>query len=461
VNPVNLVSRDRACVWHPYTQMLTRPDPIPVVRGDGVYLYTEDGRRLLDGTSSWWVNIHGHAHPKLTEALSAQARTLEHVVFANCTHRPAVDLAERLLAVAPPGLTRVFYSDNGSTAVEVAMKLALQYWGNTGDPGRRTFIALRHAYHGDTVGAMSASEDSIFTRPFASLLFDVKRAHAPYCYRCPVGLDRATCHVDCLGGTGSGAVLPDTLGAILAEHGASVAAVLVEPMLQGAGGMIVWPREFLAGVRALCDRYGVLMIGDEVLTGFGRTGPMFACEHASVRPDVLCLSKAITGGYLPLGATLTTEAVYEAFLSEDRTRTFFHGHSFTANPLACAVAVASLDLFRDEGVLERVASLEAWLREGLEPLRQLPIVGDVRVIGGVGIVELVSDQATRAAGGYLDGLGPRLTAAFLDRGLLLRPLGNVLYFMPPYVITAAETSWAIEQIDGVLRDFSRGLLAPR
>ena len=452
--PGTLVARDRACVWHPYTQMLTRPDPLPIVRGSGVYLFTEDGRRLLDGISSWWVNIHGHSHPRLNLALAEQARELEHVAFADCTHRPAVELAERLLAVLPRGLTRVFYSDNGSTAVEVALKLALQYWTNRGEPERRTFITLHHAYHGDTAGAMSASEDSIFTRPFAPMLFHVARAHAPYCYRCPLGLERATCHVECLGDGPRGSAHEATLGALLAESGPSVAAVMVEPMLQGAGGMIVWPPEFLAGVRRLCDQFGTLMIADEVLTGFGRTGRMFACEHASVSPDIICLSKALTGGYLPLGATVATEAVYDAFLSEDRTRTFFHGHSYTANPLACAVGIASLDLLRETHALDRIATLERSLRTGLAPLRTLPVVGDVRVLGGVGIVELVSGTRAGTTGGYLDRIGPRLTEAFLRRGLLLRPLGNVLYVMPPYVITEEETAWVLEQVAEVLQDES-------
>jgi adenosylmethionine-8-amino-7-oxononanoate aminotransferase len=429
--------------------MLARPEPLPIVRGEGVYLYTEDGRKLLDGTSSWWVNIHGHSHPRLNEALRIQAERLEHVVFANCTHQPAVELAERLLEVAPSGLSRVFYSDNGSTAVEVAMKLACQYWGNHGQASRRTFVAMHHAYHGDTVAAMSASEDSLFTRPFSSMLFDVVRAHAPYCYRCPLGLARETCAIACAGADVVPAA-PGTLSAILAERGESVAAVLVEPMLQAAGGMVVWPAEFLAAVRTLCDRHGVLMIADEVLTGFGRTGRMFACEHAHVTPDIMCLSKALTGGYLPLGATLTTEGIYEAFLSRDRARAFFHGHSFTGNPLACAVALASLDVFRDTDALEKVAMLEQWLRAGLEPLRAHPLVGDIRVIGGVGIVELVTDRASKTAGGYLDDIGPRLTRAFLDRGLMLRPLGNVLYLMPPYVITEDETAWAVAQVKDVL-----------
>ncbi len=431
---MNLNDRDRAHVWHPYTQMLTQPPLLPVVRGEGVYLYTEDGRKILDGISSWWVNIHGHSHPKLNAALAAQAGEIEHVIFAGCTHRPAVELAERLVEVMPAGLDRVFYSDNGSTAVEAAIKMAVQYWRNRGEAQRTGLITLHHAYHGDTVGAMSASEDSVFTRAFGPLLFPVERAHSPYCYRCPLGLERATCRIECLG----------DLERRLEEQGQRIAAVLVEPMLQGAGGMIVWPAEFLTGVRRLCDRYGVLMIADEVLTGFGRTGRMFACEHAQATPDILCLSKALTAGYLPLGVTAATHAIYEAFLSTDRERTFFHGHSYTANPLACAVAIASLELFRETDVLGRVRTLEQQLRAGLEPLRSLPQVGDVRVIGGVGVVELEGNA------GYLADIGPRMGAAFLERNLLLRPLGNILYFMPPYVITETETEWALEQIREVL-----------
>jgi adenosylmethionine-8-amino-7-oxononanoate aminotransferase len=440
-----LLARDRLHLWHPYTQMQTAPPPLPIVSASGAYLHTEDGRRILDGISSWWVNIHGHSHPALNAALAEQAARLEHVMFAGCTHPPAVDLAERLVSVLPPGLTRVFYSDNGSTAVEVAVKLAVQYWINKSEPQRRTIVALHHAYHGDTSGAMSVSEDSIFTRAFTSLLFPVERAHAPYCYRCPLGLERTSCHIECL----------SDLERTLARLGDTAAAVIVEPMLQGAGGMIVWPQEFLTGVRVLCDRFGVLLIADEVLTGFGRTGRMFACEHAGIRPDIICLSKALTAGYLPLGATCTTEAVYAAFLSDDRSRTFFHGHSFTANPLACAVALASLDLFEQDDTLARVRRLEAQLHSGLEPLRNLPLVGDVRVIGGVGAIELVSDRVTKSASGYLDQMGPTLAAAFLDRGLLLRPLGNILYFMPPYVITEEETAWAIEQIAEVLEGIAQ------
>ena len=432
---MTLVDRDLARLWHPYTQMQTAPPPIPVVRGEGIYLYTEDGRRILDGISSWWVNIHGHSHPKLNEALARQARELEHVIFAGFTHRPAVELAERLVEVLPEGLHRIFYSDDGSTAVEAALKMAYQYWSNRDEPERRLFVSLEFAYHGDTVGTMSVSEESVFTKAFEDLLFRVARADAPYCYRCPLGLERSTCAIDCLG----------SLEQILREEKGRVAGVIVEPMLQAAGGMIVWPREFLSGVRKLCDEHKTLLIADEVMTGFGRTGRMFACEHGPVRPDIACLSKGLSAGYLPLAATVATDDVYEAFLSDDRTKTFFHGHSFTANPLGCAVGLASLDIFREEGTLQRIAALEKQLREGLEPMRSLNCVGDVRIIGGVGIVELAEGD------GYLSDIGPRLYREFLQRGLLLRPLGNVLYFMPPYVITEEETNRVIEQMGEVLR----------
>jgi adenosylmethionine-8-amino-7-oxononanoate aminotransferase len=441
---MTLIDRDRACVWHPYTQMRTAPPPLPIIKAEGVYLYTEDGRRVLDGISSWWVNIHGHSHPRLNRALAEQAQRLEHVVFAGCTHEPAIELAERLIGRLPRGLTRVFYSDNGSTAVEVAVKLATQYWQNIGQPHRRVFVALHHAYHGDTVGAMSVSADSVFTSAFAQLRFSVVRAHAPYCFRCPLQLSRNDCQIDCL----------HDLEAHLTRHGDTVAGVIVEPMLQGAGGMIVWPADFLAGVRRLCDQFHTLMIADEVLTGFGRTGRMFACEHAGVSPDVICLSKALTAGYLPLGVTVTTESLFDAFLSDDRSRTFFHGHSFTANPLACAVASASLQLFDERDVLGDVKRLERQLAAGLGQLKGLPVVGDIRVLGGVGAIELVAAHEVGGEPRYLDSSGPRLAAAFLERGLLLRPLGNVLYFMPPYIITASEVEWAISQVVDVIRSFS-------
>jgi adenosylmethionine-8-amino-7-oxononanoate aminotransferase len=439
----DLVERDKQVLWHPYTQMQTAPVPLPIVRGEGVYLYTEDGRKILDGISSWWVNIHGHSHPYLNEALSRQARELEHVIFAGITHRPAIELAERLVAILPPGLTRIFYSDNGSTAVEAALKMAFQYWRNRGQEQRRTFITLELAYHGDTVGAMSASEDSAFTQPFAPMLFRVQRTTTPYSYRHPAGPDPAATAHACLA----------DLERILGAEGDQIAAVLIEPMLQGAGGMIMHPPQYLAGVRRLCDQSGTLLIADEVLTGFGRTGKLFACEHAGITPDIICLSKALTAGYLPMAVTAATEEVYAAFLSDDRRKTFFHGHSYTANPLGCAVALASLELFERDSTIDRLTAISRGIAEGLTPLKDHPNVGEVRILGGVAAIELVQDKGTKAAGGYLDRVGPPLAANFLERGLLLRPLGNILYFMPPFVISDAEVEWVLAQITEVLQDW--------
>ena len=437
----SLIDRDAAVLWHPYTQMKTAAAPIAIARGEGCYLWTEDGTRLFDGISSWWVNIHGHANRRVAGAIARQAEQLEQVIFAGFTHEPAVALAEQLLEILPRGLERIFYSDNGSTAVEVALKLAMQYWSNRGQTQRRRFVAMHNAYHGDTVGAMSASEEGLFTQAFAPMLFDVTRVDAPYAYRC----DRCagSCTNACL----------QSMERALREGGDTIAAVIVEPMLQGAGGMIVWPADFLRGVRRLCDEYGVLLIADEVLTGFGRTGKMFACEHAAISPDLICLSKGLTAGFLPMGVTAATGAIFEAFLSDDRARTFFHGHSYTANPLSCAAALESLAIFRDEGSLQRIVRLEAQMRARMERLRDLRHVGETRGIGGVAVIELVQDKTSRSAGGYLDRVGPTLYGAFLERGLLLRPLGNVLYFMPPYVVTDEEVDWVFDQIEEVLREF--------
>lgn len=412
---MNLTERDRKVLWHPYTQEKSAPPPIGIVRGRGVWLETEDGRQILDGTSSWWVNIHGHAHPFLNAALAKQAGELEHTIFAGFTHKPAVELAEKLVALLPEGLSRIFYSDNGSTAVEVALKMAYQFWQNRGEQ-RKTFVALDNAYHGDTFGAMAASGKSAFTAPFKSLLFDVLRAGNL-----------------------------ENIERIFRENSKEIAAVIVEPMLQGAGGMIMWEKEFLSGLRNLCDRYDVLLIADEVLTGFGRTGKMFACEHASVSPDIICLSKALTAGYLPLGVTAATEKIYEAFLSDDRLKTFFHGHSFTANPLACVVAVASLELFERENRLDKIAFINRKFTERLPKLLDLNCVKDVRIIGAVGIVELAAETD-----GYFANVGQNLYREFLRRDILLRPLGSVLYFMPPYVISEKEIDWVLDEITEVL-----------
>ncbi len=430
----SLVARDRAFVWHPFTQMKTAADPLPIVGGDGAYLITEDGRRILDGISSWWVNVHGHCNPRVGEALACQASRLEHVMFAGCTHPPAVELAERLVALLPGGLSRAFYSDNGSTAVEVSLKMAYQYWTNRGEPQRRTFLALEHAYHGDTVGAMSASHESLFTSSYAPLLFHVERVSVPSDYLASMDPSR----------DGSATEPLNSIRSALERLAPDIAAVIIEPMLQAAGGMLVWKPAFLRAIRSLCDEFGLLLIADEVMTGFGRTGPMFACEHGPIQPDLVCLSKGLTCGYLPLAVTVASETVYEAFLSDDRRKTFFHGHSFTANPLGCAAALAGLEIFADEDVLGRVHRIESKMRSRLEAFVGLDYVRDVRQIGDVGIVEFETGGQ-----GYLSEIGPRMGAEFLERDLLLRPNGDILYFMPPYVVTDDEIDWVFDQIEDV------------
>ena len=421
---------DRAHVWHPYTQMQTAPPALPVVRAEGVWLELADGRRVLDGISSWWVNLFGHNHPRLNAALAAQAAALEQVIFAGFTHEPAARLAAELVALAPAGLSRVFYSDDGSTAVEVAMKMAIQQWRQRGEARRRIFVGLDHAYHGDTFGAMAAGGDPVFHRGFADLLCEVLRAPVPAC-------------------ESEVAAALAALDVLLERAGDEVAAVIVEPIVQGAGGMRLHPSSFLRGVREATRARGLPLIADEIFTGFGRTGRMFACEHAGVAPDLLCLSKGLTGGYLPLAATLATEEIYSAFLSADRGRAFFHGHSYTGNALACAVARASLALFDETNCLHRVAELQRLFSRRLAVIQALPGVARVRGLGALAVVELEAPAADRESG-YLDARGPRLAQEFLDRGVLLRPLGNVIYFLPPYAITDDECHLVFDVVEETL-----------
>jgi adenosylmethionine-8-amino-7-oxononanoate aminotransferase len=407
-------------IWHPFTNSLLDPSPIRVTRAEGVYLHTADGRKIIDAISSWWVNLHGHANPRIAAAIAEQARKLEHVILAGFTQDAAEELATRLRKWLAPDLTHLFFSDDGSTAVEVALKLAIQYFQNLARPDKREIVALSHGYHGDTAGAMSVSDESPFTEPFRSMRYPVHRVHSAYCYRCPVGLKRETCHIECA----------QQLEQLLAERGDQIAAVIVEPLLQGAGGMIIHPVEFLQKVRALCTRHDVLLIADEVLTGFGRTGKMFACDLANIVPDLTCVSKGITGGFLTMGVTLCTDRVESAFHSENRLHTFYHGHSYTGNALACAAANASLQIFDDEPVFDRISTIARIHAERLAHLRSFHQVGDTRQIGTVAALELRVDDP-----GYLSSLRPKLYNFFLDRGVLLRPLGNVVYVLPPYVIS--------------------------
>jgi adenosylmethionine---8-amino-7-oxononanoate aminotransferase len=410
-------------IWHPFTQEALDPAPIEIVRGAGAYLYSSDGREILDAISSWWVNLHGHSHPVIADAIAEQARKLEHVIFAGFTHRPAEELAERLRGVLPKSLNHIFFSDDGSTAVEVALKMALQYWQNIGKPEKKRILALEHAYHGDTAGAMSVGADSSFVAAFSEMRFPVLRVPSAYCYRCPVGKIRATCDIDCV----------EPFERLLEDRHGEIAALIVEPLLQGAGGMIVHPVEFLQRIRKLCTKYDVLLIADEVLTGFGRCGRMFACELAGVVPDIMCLSKGLTGGFLPMAATVCTDKVHDAFRGADRGLTFYHGHSYTANPLGCAAGIASLKIFETEPVFERIARIEQMHRERAAAWKNHPAVGDIRIIGTVMAIELEASDP-----GYFSQIRPALYQFYLSRGILLRPLGNVVYVLPPYVISEAD-----------------------
>jgi adenosylmethionine-8-amino-7-oxononanoate aminotransferase len=410
-------------IWHPFTNGALDPAPILVRDAEGVYLHTANGRKIIDAISSWWVNLHGHANPRIAAKVAEQAKKLEHVILAGFSHEAAEELAARLSKWLPRDLRHLFFSDDGSTAVEVALKLAVQHFQNLERSEKTEIVALAHGYHGDTAGAMSVSDESPFTLPFRSMRYAVHRVNAAYCYRCPVGLKRESCHIECVG----------QLEKLLEKRAERIAAVIVEPLLQGAGGMIVHPVEFLQRARALCTKYDVLLIADEVLTGFGRTGKMFACDLAGVVPDLMCVSKGITGGFLAMGVTLCTHRVESAFRSENRMHTFYHGHSYTGNALACAAANANLQIFEDEPVFDRIAMITRVNGERLEQLRGMHQVGETRQIGTMGAIELVAEDA-----GYLSGLRPKLYGFFLEHGVLLRPLGNVVYVLPPYVIEPEE-----------------------
>ena len=381
-----LVRWDREYLWHPFTQMqgFRQEDPLIISRGEGVYLYDVAGRRYLDGVSSLWANVHGHRRRELDQALVAQLEQVAHSTLLGIAHPPAILLARRLVEIAPPGLTKVFYSDDGSTAVEVALKLAYQYWHNLGQPQKRQFLKLSQAYHGDTLGAVSVGGIALFHETYRPLLFDTLEAPAPYCYRCP---HRDDCGRQCL----------SLLEEQVATHHHELAAVIMEPVMQGAAGMIPQPPGFLARVREVTRRYGVLLIADEVATGFGRTGKMFACQQEGLTPDLMCLAKGLTGGYLPLAATLASDEIYQAFLGEfQEFKTFFHGHTYSGNPLGAAVGLASLDIFIKDRVLEQMPAKVELLSQRLAEMAAHPHVGDIRQRGFMVGIELVRDQKTRS-----------------------------------------------------------------
>ena len=424
-------ARDRKVLWHPFTQQqLWMDEEFPVITGGkGATLVDADGRKYLDGSSSLWCNIHGHARREINAAMKKQLDRVAHATFLGLTNPPAIELGEKLVGIAPKGLTRVFYSDNGSTAVEVALKMAFQYWHQNGRPDRTKFVTLDAGYHGDTMGAVSLGGIELFHGVYKPLLFRTIRGPATYAYRCDRASNLEECGKHCL----------EDLEAILKTHSREIAALVVEPLLQGAGGMITQPPGFVKSLRRLCDKYETFLIADEVLTGFGRTGRMFACELEEVTPDFMAVSKGLTGGYLPLAATLTTEKVYSGFLGDFKDRrTFYHGHTYTGNPLACAAALAAIDLFERDKVLEKTRKKIHLMGNLLQDFYSIDQVGDIRTCGLMAGIELVKDPASKEPFPPERRMGHRVTLEARKRGVIVRPLGDILVLMPPLSITEAE-----------------------
>ncbi len=421
---------DKEYLWHPFTQMkeYAKEDAVIIEEGEGVILRDIEGREYIDGVASLWTNVHGHRKKELDHALKAQIDKIAHSTLLGISNVPAIELAKKLVHITPNGLDKVFYSDSGATAVEIALKIAFQYQkqAREGDPSKERFISLKNAYHGDTIGAVSVGGIDIFHSIYRPLLFEAYSAEAPYCYRCPFKKEYPSCSMECL----------SDLEEVMSRHSHEVTALIIEPLVQGAAGIIVQPPGYLKKVRELCTKYNILMIADEVAVGFGKTGKMFACNHEAISPDIMTLGKGITGGYMPLAATLTTGKIYEAFLGEyEEYKTFFHGHTYTGNPLACAVAIANLDVFEKEKVIEKLESKIEKLSELLKGFYELRHVGDVRQCGFIVGIELVMDRETKEPYPVAERTGYRVILEARRHGVIIRPLGDIIVLMPPLCIS--------------------------
>jgi adenosylmethionine-8-amino-7-oxononanoate aminotransferase len=432
---------DHRYLWHPFTQQQSwEADPAVIIdRAEGCYLVDVDGNRYLDGVSSLWVNVHGHGRPEINDAITAQLDRVAHSTFLGLTHAPGIELARRLLEIAPGKLQRVFYSDTGAAAVEIALKMAFQYWQQRPDPRPRKtkFFALHNAYHGDTIGALSVGGIDLFQKIYQPLLFPTVKAHEAYCYRCHLEKQYPSCQIACL----------EEVERAIAANADELAAVVMEPLVQGAAGIIVYPPGYTRAVWEIAKRHGLLFIADEVATGFGRTGKMFACEHEGVEPDLMAVGKGISGGYLPLAATFATEEIYQAFLGKpDEGRTFYHGHTYTGNPVACSAALASLDLFERERTLEQLQPKIALLTKALEGMRDLPLVGNIRQRGFIAGIELVRNPATGEEFPIGEQVGVQVIKEARRRGVMLRPLTDVIVLMPPLAICEDELEMLVRVV---------------
>ncbi len=422
---------DRDYLWHPFTQMKEweKEDPLIIAEGRGSYLKDIFGKWYLDGVSSLWVTVHGHRKKEIDAAIKEQIDKISHSTLLGLTSPPAAMLAEMIVKSAPKGLSRVFYSDNGSTAVEVGLKMAFQYWQHKGLKSKTKFIYLNNSYHGDTLGAVSVGGIELFHSIFSPLLFDSYKIPSPHCYRCEFEKDLCSCRLFCLGEAEK----------TIKKHHNEIAALIIEPLVQGAGGMITSPPGYLKGIKKLCRRYRILMIADEVATGFGRTGKMFACEHEEVSPDIICLAKGITGGYLPLAATVTTEKIFRVFLGRyERLKTFFHGHTYTGNQLACAAAIANFGVFKREKTLQKLKKKINVLAKELEKISEFSHVGDIRQRGVMVGIELVRDKGKKKPYHLKEKMGRKVCIRARDKGVIIRPLGDVIVLMPPLSISMNE-----------------------
>ncbi|MFO7570657.1 MAG: adenosylmethionine--8-amino-7-oxononanoate transaminase [Smithellaceae bacterium] len=424
----DMQQKDLKYIWHPCSQMKDYEDfpPIILERGKGAYLYDTEGHSYLDAVSSWWVNLFGHANDRINRALCQQSEKLEHAIFANFSHAPAIDLAQEIVRITPDGLNKVFFADNGSSAVEAALKMSFHYHQQTGRTGKTRFAAITDAYHGETLGALSVGDLDLYSKIYRPLMLDTLKAAGPDCYRCPYSKARETCDAECF----------ESMDRMMTAHADEICAVIIEPLVQCAAGMKIYPPVYLKKLRALCTRHHIHMIADEIAVGFGRTGKMFACEHADVRPDMMCLSKGITAGYLPLSLVVTTDDIYAAFYADySELKAFLHSHSYTGNALACAVARETLRIFNEDDVLAENEIKSRLLAGKVKALFEgYPQVGEYRQLGMIGALELVADRRTKEAFDWKKRVGYGIYRIALAKGVLLRPLGNVIYFMPPYVV---------------------------
>lgn len=445
-----LQEKDLKYIWHPCSQMKDYEEfpPIIIKKGNGVYLEDIEGKKYIDAVSSWWVNLFGHSNERINRALSKQVNKLEHVIFANFSHEPAIELSEKIIKLVPKGLKKVFFSDNGSSAVEIALKISFQYHQQINKKKKTRFIALTDAYHGETLGALSVGGVDLYNKIYKPLLLDTIRVKGPDCYNCEFKKERESCKSECF------TYMEKT---IIKNH-EEITAVIIEPMVQCAAGMKIYSSEYIKKLRTICSKYDINLIADEIAVGFGRTGKMFACEHANITPDIMCLSKGLTAGYMPLALTLTTDEIYNAFYDEYNTfKAFLHSHSYTGNPLGCSVAVETLNIFEDENIIEKNMEKSKYLNEKVrEMIRDIPYIGEYRQIGLIGAIKLVENKKTKIPLDSKKRIGYEIYKIALEKGVILRPLGNIIYFMPPFIIRKEEIDRIVNVAkESILEYFNR------